>query len=80
MAATDRVQKIAEQVIALPQKEKDEFLACLADFEANQMDDWDQEIARDALPGGRLEGVLERVRKDIAQGRIKPLDEALENA
>lgn len=80
MTATARVQKIAEQVIALPQKEKEEFLSWLADFEANQLDDWDREIARDAQLGGRLEGVLKRVRKDIAQGRTKPLDEVLDDA
>jgi hypothetical protein len=77
---TARVKKIAEQVMALPQDEREEFLAWLADFEAGQSDDWDKEISRDSQPGGRLETVLDRVRKDIAEGRTKPLDEVLDNS
>jgi hypothetical protein len=77
---TARVKIIAEQVKALPEHEREEFLTWLADFEAAQNDDWDLEIARDSQPGGRLEYVLERVRKDIAQGSTKPLDEILDNS
>ena len=77
---TDRVKKIADQVMALPQDEREEFLSWFADFEADHIDDWDKEIARDSQSGGRLEGVLERVRKDIAKGRTKPLDEVLDNS
>jgi len=77
---TAGVKKIAEQVMALPQDEREEFLSWLVDFEADHIDDWDKEIARDAQPGGRLEGVRERVREDIAEGRTKPLDEVLDNS
>lgn len=77
---TARVKIIAEQVKALPENEREEFLSWLADFEADHSDDWDIEIARDSQPGGRLECVLERVRKDIAQGRTKPLDKVLDNS
>ncbi|RJQ57087.1 MAG: hypothetical protein C4530_13405 [Desulfobacteraceae bacterium] len=77
---TARVKKIVEQVKALPEDEREEFLSWLADFEAEQSDDWDKEIARDSLPGGRLERVLERVRKDIAEGRTKPIDEVFDNS
>jgi hypothetical protein len=77
---TARVKKIADQVKALPQDEREEFLSWLADFEADHIDNWDKEIARDFQSGGRLEGVLERVRKDIAEGRTKPLDEVLDNS
>lgn len=77
---TGRVKKIVEQVKALPEDEREEFLSWLADFEAEQNDDWDKEIARDSLPGGRLERVLERVRKDISEGRTKPIDEVFDNS
>jgi hypothetical protein len=77
---TGRVKKIAEQVMALPQDEREEFLSWLADFEAEHSDDWDKEIACDSQPGGRLESVIERIRKDIAEGRTKPLDEVLDNS
>jgi hypothetical protein len=77
---TARVEKIAEQVKALPEEEREEFLSWLAEFELGHSDDWDKEIARDSQPGGRLERVLQRVRRDIAAGRTKPLDEILDNS
>ena len=77
---TTKVENIAEQVRALPQREREEFLSWLADFELEHSDDWDSEIARDAQPGGRLEQVLKRVRRDIAAGRTRPLDEILDNS
>jgi hypothetical protein len=77
---TVRIKNIAKQVMALPPEEREEFLSWLADFEAGYRDDWDKQIARDSQPGGRLEAVLERVRKDIAEGKTKPLDEILYNS
>ena len=77
---TAQVEKLAEQVKALPDNEREEFLSWLADFELEHSDEWDAEIARDSQPGGRLEGILKRVRKDIAAGRTKPLDEVLDNS
>ena len=77
---TGKVEKIAEQVKALPEGEREEFLSWLADFELEHSDEWDKEIARDSQPGGRLEHVLKRVRTDIAEGRTKPLDEILNNS
>ncbi len=77
---TTQVERIAEQVKALPKDEREEFLSWLADFELERSDAWDAEIARDSQPGGRLERVLKRVRADIAAGRTKPLDEVLSQA
>ena len=77
---TTRVEKIAEQVRALPDDEREEFLSWLADFEIGHSDGWDKEISCDSQPGARLEHVLGRVRKDIAEGRTKPLDEVLDNS
>jgi hypothetical protein len=77
---TANVQKIVEQVKALPEEKRDEFLAWVAEYELGQADEWDKEIAQDSQPGGRLEGVLRRVREDIAAGRTKPLDELLDNS
>ncbi len=74
------VQRIAEEVKALPEKELDEFLSWLAEYELEHPDRWDQQIARDSQPGGRLEPVLKRVRNDIAAGRIKPLDDVIDNS
>ena len=77
---TTKVEKIAEQVKALPNDEREEFLSWLADFEIEHSDDWDKEIARDSQSGARLERVLGHVRKDIAVGRTKSLDKVLDNS
>jgi hypothetical protein len=69
------VQKIAEQIRALPKKDFDEFLSWLADYELEHADQWDQELERDSQPGGRLDSVLRRVRSDIAAGRTRPPSE-----
>jgi len=76
---TTRVEQIAEQVKSLPLSEREELLAWLADFELGQVDAWDEEIARDSQPGGRMQRVIDRVRSDIAQGRTKPLGEVIDN-
>jgi hypothetical protein len=74
------VQKIAEQVKALPESELDEFLSWLAEYQGDRLDQWDREIERDAREGGALNPVLKRVREDVASGRTKPLDEVLDNS
>jgi hypothetical protein len=76
---TRTVEKIAAEVSALPDAELDELLAWLAEFESQRMDSWDKEIAADSLPGGRLQGLLDRAKEDIAAGRTKPLDEILDH-
>ena len=77
---TATVEKIADEVKALPEKELDEFLSWLADYELANPDRWDKEIERDSRPGGRLDSVLKRVRGDIAAGRTKPLDEVVDHS
>ena len=74
------VEKIASEVKALPEKELDEFLSWLADYELAHPDRWDREIDRDSQPGGRLDAVLNRVRGDIASGKTKPLDEVVDDS
>ncbi|MBN2466002.1 hypothetical protein JXD38_10320 [candidate division WOR-3 bacterium] len=73
------VEKIAAEVSALPEAELNELLDWLADFESQRMDSWDKAIAADSKPGGRLQGLLDRTRDDIAAGRTKPLDEIVDN-
>lgn len=77
---TAAVKRITEQVKALPKEEMDEFLSWLARYELTREDAWDQEIRRDAQPGGKLDSLLTRVREDIAHGRTRPLDEVLDDA
>lgn len=77
---TATVEKIVDEVKSLPRAQLDEFLAWLAEYELQQPDEWDKEMERDCQPGGRLQEVIDRARKDIAAGRTKPLDEVLGNA
>ena len=76
---TATVRRIAEQIRSLPDEEFEEFLSWLADYEQEHSDEWDQQIARDSQPGGKLDRVMKRVREDIAAGKIKPLDEVIDN-
>jgi hypothetical protein len=77
---TETVEKIASEVKALPEKELDEFLSWLADYELAHPDRWDREIERDSQPGGRLDAVLKQVRRDITAGKTKPLDDVLDDS
>jgi hypothetical protein len=77
---TRNLEKIADQIKALDQKEFDEFLSWLAEYESGRSDHWDEEIGQDSQPGGRLDSVLKRVRSDIAAGRTKPLDEVIHDS
>jgi hypothetical protein len=77
---TAAVEKLASEIQGLSQEELGQFLSWLAQYQAEQMDQWDRQIERDSSPGGRLQSVLDRVRKDISAGRTKPLDEVLDDA
>lgn len=74
------VERIAEEIKLLDSGQMEEFLSWLSSYELSTMDEWDQEIARDSQSEGRLSRVIERVRRDIAAGRTKPLDQFLNNA
>lgn len=60
------VEQIVGQVRSLSEKELDEFLSWLAEYEQETSDEWDKEIEQDSREGGRLIPILERVRADIA--------------
>lgn len=78
---TAAVEELAREIRALPNDEFDEFLSWLAQYEAENVDDWDREIEQDACcPGGRLRTVLDRVRDDISAGRTRSLDEVLHDS
>jgi len=77
---TETVQKIAEQIKALPEKELGEFLSWLTEYELQHSDKWDSEIERDSQPGGKLDSALKRVQDDITAGRARPLDEITDDS
>jgi len=77
---TKNIQKIAEQIKALPNNEFEEFLSWLTEYEMEHSDQWDDELECDSKPGGRLDSVLNRVRGDISEGRTKPLNEVINDS
>lgn len=76
----DLVERIAKEVKLLDRNQMEKFLSWLSEYELSTMDEWDQKIAEDSQPGGRLNGILDRVRSDIAANRTKPLDQFLNNS
>ena len=77
---TATVQHITEQVSNLQGEEFGEFLTWLTDFEVSHLDEWDQELKQDSLPGGRLSSFLNKVRTDIAAGKTRGLDAVINNS
>ncbi|MBM3322948.1 hypothetical protein FJY69_05680 [candidate division WOR-3 bacterium] len=74
---TSAVEKLVGEVKSLSGAELEELLTWLADFEAERMDAWDQQVAADSRPGGRLRGLIDRAEQDIASGRTRPVDEVI---
>lgn len=76
---TKTVERIVDEIKALPESKLEELLAWLAEFAADRQDSWDQATAADSAPGGRLGGLIARARAEVASGTTKPLDEVLDN-
>ena len=68
------VAEIIEAVKLLNEEDKGVFLEKLADIDFD--DAWDRQIDADAK-AGRLDFLLEEAKRDIAEGRTRPLDELL---
>ncbi len=75
----NKVTKLTEDIKSLDKRDHEEFLKWLSGYELSQMDDWDLEIKADSQEGGRLKSILERVRKDISENKVKPLGQFLNN-
>jgi hypothetical protein len=68
------VAEIISAVKNLSEQDKDEFLERLAEVDFD--DAWDRQIEAD-VKAGRLDDLIDRAEADIATGRIRPLDEVL---
>jgi hypothetical protein len=71
------VEAIKEAISALPEQDRHSLASWLNELE---YDDWDNEMAKDFLPGGRGAAVVERVKREIAAGEAKPFGEGLTEA
>ena len=63
------VEDIEFAIAKLP---PDQFARLAAWFAEYQAEQWDRQIEQD-LRAGRLDGVIQKAREDIAAGRSKPL-------
>ena len=74
MGAT--VEKILKEVKTLSSQERQELWDRVAAEEANNLDDWEKRIERDSN-AGKLDHLLAELKDDIKAGRVRPLDEVI---
>ncbi|MDA1276593.1 MAG: hypothetical protein O2960_21455 [Verrucomicrobia bacterium] len=69
------VEEIEAAIAKLPE---DEFWKLTDRLIALREDEWDRQIESDAKTG-KLDKLWEKAKTDIETGRVKPLDEFLDN-
>ena len=74
MSAT--VEKILKEVKTLSSEERNELWDRIAADEAHKLDEWEKQIQRDS-DDGKLDHLLAELKEDIKAGRVKPLDEVI---
>ena len=70
------VEKILREVKSLSSQEREELWDRVAAEEANDLDNWEKQIERDSK-AGKLDYLLAELKEDIQAGRVKPLDEVI---
>lgn len=70
------VEKILQDVQALSAQQREELWARIAAEEGRSLDEWEKQVARDSA-AGKLDHLLGELKEDIAAGRVKPLDEVI---
>jgi hypothetical protein len=70
------VEKILKEVKGLSSQERQELWDRVAAEEANNLDEWEKQIERDSN-AGKLDHLLAELKDDIKAGRVKPLDEVV---
>ena len=66
------VETLKEAINELPEEERHSLAAWLNGLD---YDDWDKEMARDFSPGGRGSHLVERVKREVAEGKARPMQE-----
>jgi hypothetical protein len=74
MSAT--IEKILKDVRSLSSAERKELWDRVAADEARHLDDWEKQVERDSN-AGKLDHLLAELKDDIKAGRVKPLDEVI---
>ena len=71
------VEAIKEAIARLPEYDRHSLASWLNELD---YDDWDKQMVADFSPGGRGTALVERVKRDIAQGKAVPFEEGREQA
>ena len=66
------VEAIKDAIAGLPVEERHSLAAWLNELE---YDAWDREMVKDFSPGGRGAALVERVKRQIAEGKTRPMEE-----
>ena len=64
------VEAIKEAIASLPEQERASLAAWMIE---QDYDEWDTQMARDFSPGGRGHQILDKVNRDINEGKFSPL-------
>lgn len=70
------MEKILKEFKSLSSEERKELWDRVAAEEAKNLDEWEKQVKRDSS-SGKLDHLLSELKEDIAAGRVKPLDEVI---
>ena len=62
-------------ITELPEDERHSLTTWLNELD---YDEWDREMVKDFSRGGRGHHLVEKVKKDIAEGNVRPMEEGFE--
>ena len=68
------VESIKDAIAGLPAEERHSLAAWLNDLD---YDAWDREMVKDFAPGGRGMAWAEQVKRQMAEGKARPMEERL---
>lgn len=66
------VEAIKDAIAGLPEDDRHSLAAWLNDLD---YDGWDRQMVKDFSPGGRGMAWAERVKRQIAEGQARPMEE-----
>ena len=66
------VEAIKEAIAGLPEEERHALAVWLNELD---YDEWDKEMVKDFSPDGRGYHLVEKVKRDIAEDKARPIDE-----
>ena len=76
LVVSPAVEKILKEVKHLSSEEQKELWDRIAAEEAKNLDEWEKQVQRDSN-SGKLDHLLAELKEDIGAGRVKPLDEVI---